>query len=74
LPLDLLGFNLCIGCNWQEIFPDLNTIKDKGQVPYSAVILSIHFIYQRHKGLYKQIQRSSAGWVCIIRRDARICR
>jgi hypothetical protein len=24
---------LCIGWNWQEIFPDLNTIKDKGQVP-----------------------------------------
>ena len=27
----------CIGWNWQEIFPDLNTIKDKGQVPEFAV-------------------------------------
>jgi hypothetical protein len=24
---------LCIGWNWQEIFPDLNAIKYKGQVP-----------------------------------------
>ena len=24
---------LYIGRNWQEIFPDLNIIKDKGQVP-----------------------------------------
>ena len=24
---------LCIGWNWQEVFPDLNTIKYKGQVP-----------------------------------------
>ena len=24
---------LCIGWNWQEIFPDLNISKDKGQVP-----------------------------------------
>ena len=28
---------LYISRNWQEIFPELNTIKDKGQVPDYAI-------------------------------------